>query len=112
MERRSAKIHSVITNIIAVSSPIDENGDPNGVWAMPEEGDDMSCMHDGPLVGNLSFPGHVMAFMRMMDGHVLYIDPQHTKAPVTVDRIAFTGVVSTQVSIGLSGPDTPGGGRE
>ena len=63
MERRSAKIHSVITSIKAVSPPIDENGDPSGVWAMPEEGDDMSCMHDGPLVGNLSFPGHVMAFI-------------------------------------------------
>ena len=66
----------------------------------------MSYMHDGPLVGVLSFPEHVMSFMRMMDGRVLYIDPQHKKAPVTVDCIAFTGVVSTQVAIGLSGPDT------
>ena len=79
MERRSAKIHSVITNIIAVSSPIDENGNPSGVWALPEGGDDMSCMHDGPLVGVLSFRKHVMTFMRMMDGSVLYIDPQHRK---------------------------------
>ena len=102
---KSAAIHSVIKEIHAVSPPMDADGKNSGVWELSGLADDA----DGPLVGVLAFPGnpgHVMAFMRMMDGRVLYIDPQHPTHSVTVDEIVFDGVVSTQVAIGLSGPDT------
>ena len=38
----------------------------------PLKMDDIPCMHDGPLVGVLYFPGHVVTFMRTMGGRVLH----------------------------------------
>ena len=109
MKDKSAAIHSRILNIEAVSSPIDESGNTSGVWARPEEMEDEVVRVDGPLVGVLSFPGnpgHVNVFMRTMEGDVLYIDPQSTKASrVTKNRIVFKDLDSSAVFIGLCGPD-------